>query len=86
MIIVKPKYYQANLKQLNNMIEGDKKHYCGRYRGLDIYQVGQMIGSNWYGHFYAAKKRKKNYVKIKNSESPSWEKLKERIKDNKWDC
>ena len=45
-----------------------------------------MIGSNWYGHFYAAKKRKTRYVKIKDSESPSWEKLKERIKDNKWDC
>jgi hypothetical protein len=65
---------------------GDSKHLCGEYRGLRIYQVGQMIGSHWYGHFYAAKKRKKNYVKIKDSESPSWEKLKERIKDNKWDC
>ena len=66
--------------------EGDRKHYCGMYRGLKIYQVGQTIGNNWYGHFYAAKKCKTNYVKIKDSESPSWEKLKERIKDNKWDC
>ena len=64
----------------------DKKHYCGIYRGLKIYQVGQMIGNNWYGYFYAAKKSKKNYVKIKESESKSFEQLKERIKDNKWDC
>ena len=67
-------------------MDGDKKYYCGRFRGLDIYQVGQMIGNNFYGYFYAAKKRKKNFVKIKDSESKTWEDLKQRIKDNKWDC
>lgn len=67
-------------------LEEDKKHYCGRYRGLDICQVGQMIGNNWYGHWYAAKKRNKRYVKIKESESKTFEELKQRIKDNKWDC
>ena len=61
-----------------------KKHYCGMYKGLNIYQEGQFIGSNWYGTFYATKKRKKNYVKIKDSESRTFEELKRKIKDNKW--
>ena len=62
------------------------KYYCGFYRGLKIYQDGEVIGNNWYGYFYAAKKRKKNFVKIKDSESKTFEELKQRIKDNKWDC
>lgn len=66
--------------------EGDKKRCIGFYKGLKIYQVGQMIGNNWYGTFYAAKKRGSRYMKIKDSDSNTWEKLKERIKDNKWDC
>lgn len=62
------------------------KYYCGLYRGLKIYQMGHMIGNHWYGHFYAAKKHKSRYIKIKESESKTFEQLKERIKDNKWDC
>lgn len=68
------------------MYEGDKKKLCGFYKGLKIYQVGQMIGSNWYGHFYAAKKKNNRFYKIKDSESKTFEILKQRIKDNKWDC
>ena len=54
------------------------------YKGLRIYQDGEVIGFNWYGTFYAAKKRKKNYVKIKDSESKTLEQLKEKIKANGW--
>jgi predicted DNA-binding transcriptional regulator len=61
-----------------------RKHYCGLYRGLRIYQDGEVIGFNWYGIFYATKKRKKNYVRIKDSESRTFEELKRKIKDNKW--
>ena len=61
-----------------------RKYYCGMYKGLRIYQDGEVIGFNWYGTFYAAKKRKKNYVKIKDSESRTFEELKRKIKDNKW--
>ena len=60
------------------------KRCCGFFRGLKIFQVGQMIGNNWYGHFYAAKKRGSRYMKIKDSESNTWEQLKQRIKDNNW--
>jgi predicted DNA-binding transcriptional regulator len=61
-----------------------KKHYCGIYKGLKIYQDGEVIGFNWYGFFYATKKRKKNYMKIKDSESKTFEQLKEKIKANGW--
>lgn len=61
-----------------------RKHYCGIYKGLRIYQEGEVIGFNWYGIFYAAKKRKKNYVRINDSESRTFEELKRKIKDNKW--
>ena len=61
-----------------------RKHYCGIYKGLRIYQEGEVIGFNWYGIFYAAKKRKKNYVRINDSESRTFEEVKRKIKDNKW--
>lgn len=62
----------------------ERKFYCGMYKGLKIYQDGEVIGFNWYGTFYAAKKRKKNYVKIKDSESKTLKQLKEKIKANGW--
>jgi hypothetical protein len=24
----------------------DKKHYCGKYEGIDVWQYGSMIGNN----------------------------------------
>lgn len=55
---------------------GDKKHYCGNYKGYRIYQVGQMIGSNFYGEFYASQLRGSRYMKVKDSEHKTWEELK----------
>lgn len=48
-----------------------KKSYCGRYRGVDVYANGQMIGNNWYGEYYAVIKRgaSKRRMKIKESVS-----------------
>lgn len=59
---------------------GDKKHYCGRYKGFDIYQVGQIIGNNWYGTFYAYKKVDVRSKKV--YEASSLEELKKYINNN----
>ncbi len=61
-----------------------RKFYCGMYKGLKIYQEGQFIGPNWYGTYYAAKKKNERYFKIKDSESKTLEELSQKIKDNKW--
>ena len=61
---------------MGNYYESDKKHFCGTYKGYRIYQVGCMIGSGWYGEFYAAKKVKRNYVKVRGSETSTLERLK----------
>lgn len=61
-----------------------RKHYCGLYRGLRIYQEGEIIGTNWYGIYYAARKKNERYFKIKDSESKTFEELRQKIKDNKW--
>lgn len=58
------------------MYHGDKKHYCGTYKGYGIWQLGQFIGSNWYGTFYATKKIKVRSRKVENSEHRSLEALK----------
>ena len=60
------------------------KHYCGMHEGLKIFQEGQFIGPNWYGIYYAAKKKNERYFKIKESESKKLEELARKIKDNKW--
>lgn len=57
-----------------------KKHCCGFYKGLKIFQVGQMIGNSWYGHFYAAKKRNKRYIKIEGSKCDTLEEITQKIK------
>ena len=62
----------------------DKKHYCGRYKGIDVWQCGQMIGDNWYGTFYVTIRKGKSgrRMKVKDSECRSWESLKEYINKN----
>ena len=59
----------------------DRKHYCGRYRGVDIWQYGCMIGNNWYGVFYATEKRGKSQrrMKVKDSERNTFEEVKQYI-------
>lgn len=57
----------------------DKKYYCGMYKGYKIYQVGERIGNNFYGYFYASQLCNKNYIKDKQSEKDTWEDLKEYI-------
>jgi hypothetical protein len=47
----------------------DKKHYCGKYKGIDVWQCGMMIGSGWYGDFYVTVPRGKSRrdMKVKDS-------------------
>jgi len=59
------------------MYRNDKKQYCGTYKGYKIWAKGQMIGNNWYGYYYATKKAKKNYVKVKDSDRRGWDDLKQ---------
>ena len=55
------------------------KHYCGTYKGHSVYQEGQMIGSNWYGHFYVTRKVNGRNIKIKESVCRSVKEIKEFI-------
>jgi hypothetical protein len=50
-------------------VEGDKKHYCGKYKGIDVWQIGQIIGSNWYGDYYVTVPRgaTRRNMKVKDS-------------------
>ena len=62
----------------------DKKHYCGRYKGIDVWQVGQIIGNNWYGDFYVTIPRgvTKRNTKVKGSVCRSLEAVKTYIDNN----
>ena len=55
----------------------DKKHYCGRYKGIDVWQYGSMIGNNWYGDFYV-----KRNMKVKDSVCRSLDAVKEYINNH----
>ena len=59
----------------------DKKSYCGKYKGIDIWQYGSMIGNNWYGDFYVTIPRgaTKRNMKVKDSVCRSLEAVKEYI-------
>ena len=61
----------------------DRKHYCGRYKGIDVWQFGCMIGSGWYGDFYITEKRGKSQrnMKVEGSVHRSWEDLKKWINE-----
>ena len=61
-----------------------KKHYCGKYKGIDVWQYGSMIGNNWYGDFYVTIPRgaTKRNMKVKNSVCRSLEAVKSYIDRN----
>lgn len=59
----------------------EQKNLCGFYKGYKVYQVGQMIGNNWYGYYYAAKLVNERYRKDKQSERKTWEDLRDYIDD-----
>jgi hypothetical protein len=46
----------------------EKKHYCGTYKGVKVWQFGCMIGNNWYGVFYCTKEKNGRNYKVKSSE------------------
>lgn len=59
----------------------EKKHYCGKYKGIDVWQYGMMIGSGWYGDFYVTVPRGKSRrdMKVKDSVCRSLEVLKDYV-------
>ena len=59
----------------------EKKHYCGKYKGIDVWQYGMMIGSGWYGDFYVTVPRGKSrrYMKVNDSVCRSLEVLKDYV-------
>ena len=59
----------------------DKKYYCGKYKGIDVWQCGCMIGSGWYGDFYVTVPRGKSRrdMKVKDSVCRSVEALKDYV-------
>ena len=59
----------------------EKKHYCGKYKGIDGWQYGMMIGSGWYGDFYVTVPRGKSrrYMKVNDSVCRSLEVLKDYV-------
>ena len=60
-------------------INNDKKHFCGTYKGVYVWQLGCMIGNNWYGTYYAAQLRNTRYIKDKQSERSSMDDVLEYI-------
>lgn len=59
----------------------EKKHYCGKYKGIDVWQYGMMIGSGWYGDFYVTVPRgkTKRQMKVNDSVCRSLEALKDYV-------
>jgi hypothetical protein len=59
----------------------EKKHYCGKYKGIDVWQYGMMIGSGWYGDFYVTVPRGKSRrdMKVNDSVCRSLEVLKDYV-------
>lgn len=59
----------------------EKKHYCGKYKGIDVWQYGMMIGSGWYGDFYVTVPRGKSRrgMKVKDSVYRSMKAVKDYI-------
>ena len=59
----------------------EKKHYCGKYKGIDVWQYGMMIGSGWYGDFYVTVPRGKSRrdTKVNDSVCRSLEALKDYV-------
>lgn len=64
------------------MYETDKKHYCGTYKGIKVWQIGQMIGNGWYGHFYVTKCKNGRNYKVKDSICSSSEEIKKYINNH----
>jgi hypothetical protein len=61
--------------------EGDRKTYCGTYKGFMVWGCGQQIGNNWYGDYYITVPRgkTKRQMKVKDSVCRSVEALKDYV-------
>lgn len=55
-----------------------KEKYCGKYKGISIFEKGQMIGHNWYGTLFVKENKgaAKRKYKVKESEKDNFKDLK----------
>jgi hypothetical protein len=62
----------------------DKKVYSGRYKGIDVWAYGCMIGNNWYGDYYVTipRGKTKRRMKVKDSVCRSVEDIKKYIDEH----
>lgn len=62
----------------------EKKSYCGKYKGISVWQYGMMIGNNWYGDFYVTipRGKTKRRMKVEDSVCRSLKAVKEYIDNN----
>lgn len=56
-----------------------KLHYCGKYKGIKVWQDGEIIGQNWYGTFHCSKTKNGRNYKVKDSQCRSLDAIKEYI-------
>lgn len=61
-----------------------EKHYLGEYKGYRVFQVGNMIGNNFYGTFFAARKKRLHtrWRIVKESERKTLGELKKWISEH----
>ena len=59
----------------------ENKSFCCKYKGIDVWQYGMMIGNGWYGDFYVTVPRGKSRrdMKVKDSVCRSLKAVKEYI-------
>ena len=62
----------------------DRKVYLGKYKGIDVWSYGSMIGNNWYGEYYITIPRgeTKRRMKVKDSVQNNIEDVKKYIDTN----
>lgn len=62
----------------------DRKVYLGKYKGIDVWSYGSMIGNNWYGEYYITIPRgeTKRRMKVKDSVQNNIEDVKKYIDNN----
>ena len=60
----------------------DQKTYCGRYKGVDVWGIGCVIGNNWYGDYYCTKEKNGRNYKVKDSVSSTIEGIKSYIDEH----
>lgn len=57
----------------------DSKQYLGKYKGVEVWACGSMIGNNWYGDYYCTREKNGRHYKVNDSVCRSIEAVKDYI-------